>query len=232
MSAQSIAGRSRCRTVRAPNLWGPQRRDDTSRRGPRKDLSIGWRDDMLDYVLQQEAQRASVIESRPARIQYATPPWVRPVTPQCVAEEANRQSLELVKLLSVMKTEGGHLGEYSRNSNGSYDIGPMQVNTVHLPELSRIYSIPQATVSKLLAYNGCFNVAIGAWLLRKRTNEAAGNFWYGIGRYHSTARADSNRYILRVHGVMVRLVNSEKRAVPPVQAAERASASADKVAAN
>ena len=167
---------------------------------------------MLDVVLVQEAQRASVVESRPGHAQHVTPEWVKPVTPQCVGEEANRQSLEVVKVLSVMKTEGGHVGEYSRNANGSYDIGPMQVNTVHLPELSKIYGIPQAAMSKLLAYNGCFNVAIGAWLLRKRTNEAAGNFWYGIGRYHSAAKADANKYILRVHGVMVGLVNAEKSA--------------------
>ena len=172
-----------------------------------------------------------MVESRPARVQYVTPAWVRPVTPECVVEEAKRQSLELVKLLSVMRTEGGHLGEYSHNSNGSYDIGPMQVNTVHLPELSRIYSIPQATVSKLLAFNGCFNVAVGAWLLRRRTNEAAGNFWYGIGRYHSTARADATKYILRVHGVMVGLVNSERRAAPRVEAAGTGAGSA-RLAAN
>ena len=167
---------------------------------------------MLDAALIQETQRASVVEMRPGRVQYATPEWVKPVTPQCVVEEAGRQSLEVVKLLAVMKTEGGRLGEYSRNSNGSYDIGPMQVNTIHLPELSKAYGIPQATVSKLLAFNGCFNVAVGAWMLRMRTNEAAGDFWYGIGRYHSAAKLDSKKYILRVHGVMVGIVGAKKNA--------------------
>jgi hypothetical protein len=167
---------------------------------------------MLDVALVQETQRASVVEMRPGQVQYATPEWVKPVTPQCVLEEAGRQSLELVKLLAVMKAEGGRLGEYSRNSNGSYDIGPMQVNTIHLPELSKTYGIPEAAVSKLLAYNGCFNVAVGAWLLRMRTNESAGDFWYGIGRYHSTTRPDSNKYILRVHAIMVGIVGAEKNA--------------------
>jgi hypothetical protein len=167
---------------------------------------------MLDVALIQETHRASVLETRPGQVQYATPEWVKPVTPQCVVEEAGRQSIELVKLLAVMKAEGGRLGEYSRNSNGSYDIGPMQVNTIHLPELSKTYGIPEATVSKLLAYNGCFNVAVGAWMLRMRTNEAAGDFWYGIGRYHSFARLDANKYILRVHSVMVGIVGAERNA--------------------
>jgi hypothetical protein len=73
-----------------------------------------------------------------------------------------------------------------------------------------MYGIPEAAVSTLLAYDGCFNVAVGAWLLRKRTNEAAGDFWYGIGRYHSAAKPDRNRYILRVHRIMVGMVNAKK----------------------
>ena len=165
---------------------------------------------MLDVALVQETQRASVVETRPGRVQYPMPEWAKPVTPQCVVQEAGRQSLEVVKVLAVMKAEGGRLGEYSPNGNGSYDIGPMQVNTIHLPELSRMYAIPEAAVSTLLAYDGCFNVAVGAWLLRKRTNEAAGDFWYGIGRYHSAAKPDRNRYILRVHRIMVGMVNAKK----------------------
>lgn len=165
---------------------------------------------MLDVALIQETQRASVVETRPERVQYAVPEWARPVTPRCVVQEAVRQSLELVKVLAVMKAEGGRLGEYSPNANGSYDIGPMQVNSIHLPELAKTYRIPEVDVSRLLAYDGCFNVAVGAWLLRKRTNEAAGDFWYGIGRYHSAAKRDRNKYILRVHRIMVGMVNAKK----------------------
>ena len=167
---------------------------------------------MLDAVLIQEAQRASVIETRPARVRHDVPEWAKPVTPRCVVDAAARQSLELVKVLAVMKGEGGRLGEYSPNANGSYDIGPMQVNTIHLPELSKTYGIPEAAVSRLLAYNGCFNVAVGAWLLRKRTNEAGGDFWYGIGRYHSAAKPARNRYILRVHRIVLGLLNADKNA--------------------
>lgn len=177
---------------------------------------------MLEAALIQEAQRASVVEVRAERVRYATPDWVKPVTPQCVVEEANRQSLEVVKVLAVMKTEGGRLGEYSRNSNGSFDIGPMQVNTIHLPELSKIYAIAPADVSQLLAYDGCFNVAVGAWLLRKRTNEAAGDFWYGIGRYHSSTRLASNKYILRVHGMMLGIVKTADKHVAPTSLRTRA----------
>jgi hypothetical protein len=173
---------------------------------------------MLDTVLVQETQRASVVETRLAHVQFRTPAWVKPVTPQCVALEAQRQSLELVKVLSVMKTEGGRLGMYSLNANGSYDIGPMQVNSVHLPELAKLYGITTNSASQLLAFDGCFNVAVATWMLRQKTNEAGGDFWYGIGRYHSATTSYSNQYILRVHAVMVGLVRDEAKAAARVSA--------------
>lgn len=162
---------------------------------------------MLEAALLEQVQRASVVEVRPAPARVATTPgWARPVTSECVVAEAGRQQLELLKVLAVLKTENGRVGQFVPNSNGSYDIGPMQVNTIHLPELAKTYGVAERTMATLLAYDGCFNVAVGTWLLRRRTNEAGGDFWYGIGRYHSKTTAVSTRYILRVHGVMTALV--------------------------
>ncbi|ABM96839.1 lytic transglycosylase domain-containing protein [Methylibium petroleiphilum] len=161
---------------------------------------------MLEAVAIDLAQRASVAEVRSSPGAAAQPAWYRPVTAQCLVEEAGRQRLELVKLLAVMKAEGGRVGMFSRNTDGSYDIGPMQVNTIHLPELAKLFNRSAGEVARLMAYDGCFNVAVGAWLLRKRTNEADGDFWYGIGRYHSKTPVHSTRYILRVHSVMQDIV--------------------------
>ncbi|MEJ6002609.1 lytic transglycosylase domain-containing protein [Paucibacter soli] len=106
----------------------------------------------------------------------------------------------------MMKTEGGRVGQFSLNSDGSYDMGPMQINTIHLKELSALYGITSPAMAQLLAYDGCFNVAVGAFLLRKRTNEAGGDFWYGIGRYHNKRSDLSARYILKVHQQMQSIV--------------------------
>lgn len=156
---------------------------------------------MLEAVAIEIAARASALEQREA--------WAgasRPVTAECLLAEAQRQSLEIVKVLAVLKTEGGRVGQFSPNTDGSYDIGPMQVNTIHLPELAKTFGRSQDYVARLMAYDGCFNVAVGAWLLRKRTNEANGDFWYGIGRYHSKTTVYSHRYIQKVHAVMQELV--------------------------
>lgn len=122
--------------------------------------------------------------------------------------EARRQSLEPHKLLAVMKAEGGRVGMFRPNTNGTYDIGPMQVNTVHLDGMSKTFKVHKSQLAQMLGYDGCFNVSVGAWLLRQKTNEAGGDFWYGIGRYHSKTPSKSTPYILRVHGIMQEIVQT------------------------
>lgn len=154
-----------------------------------------------------------MVDVRPAPAHITTAPgWYRPVTAQCIVLEAQRQQLEVLKVAAVLSTEAGRVGQFVRNSNGTYDIGPAGINTIHLPELSQVFGIPRADVAQLLAYDGCFNVAVSAWLLRKRTNEAKGDFWYGVGYYHSKTPQFTQRYILRVHSNMQRMVAGAQRA--------------------
>lgn len=163
---------------------------------------------MFEMILAEHLEKASVVDTRPAPAHITrTPSWSRPVTKECFNEEAKRQKLEPLRLLAVMRTEAGRVGMFSPNSNGSYDIGPMQVNTIHLRDLSSTYKVSPGQLAQLLAYDGCFNVAVGAWMLRTKTNEAGGDFWYGIGRYHSKTPKYSNSYILRVHRHMMEMVS-------------------------
>lgn len=163
---------------------------------------------MLEYLVLEQISRASEVVAAPAPSQIvAERTATRPVTAQCFFAEAARQQIEPLKLLAVMKTEGGRVGQFVRNSNGTYDIGPMQINSVHLADLSKRLGASREEVASALAYDGCFNVAIGAWMLRKRTDEAGGDFWYGIGFYHSKTPTYRNRYILSVHKNMQDIVN-------------------------
>jgi soluble lytic murein transglycosylase-like protein len=168
---------------------------------------------MLDALILDQIQRATpaLVAPAPAWI-TTTPASASPITIGCFHHEAARQQIEPIKLLAVLKTEGGRLGSFIKNTNGTYDIGPMQINTVHLEDLARTLSTTKATVAQKLAYDGCFNIAVGAWMLRKRTNEAGGDFWFGIGRFHSKTPSVRNRYILRVHENMVGIVNKANTA--------------------
>lgn len=162
---------------------------------------------MFEAVLVEQVQRASTVEVAPAPASVtSTPAWFRPVTVECFTAEAYRQALEPWRLLAVLMTEGGRLGTFRPNTDGSYDIGPMQVNTVHLEPMSKVFKTSPQQLAQLLAYDGCFNISVAAWHLRTKTNEAGGSFWYGIGRYHSKTPSKSNAYILRVHRNMQRII--------------------------
>lgn len=168
---------------------------------------------MFELILAAHLEWASNADRRPAPASITTTAATyKPVTPECFYREAQRQRVEPLKLLSVMKTEGGRVGQFVRNSNGTYDMGPMQINTIHLPALATKFGVDKATVAQNIAYDGCFNVAVAAWMLRQRTDEVGGDFWMGIGRYHSKTPKHRNRYILAVHRHMTQIANQVNNA--------------------
>ncbi|MGA2655848.1 MAG: lytic transglycosylase domain-containing protein, partial [Gammaproteobacteria bacterium] len=102
-----------------------------------------------------------------------------PVTHECIVSTAERFDLPILLLHTILKVEGGEVGEVSFNKNNTYDIGPMQINSIWLEKFT-----PYVSPSQIL-YNGCINLQIGAWILRSNINKAKGDFWKGVGNYHS-----------------------------------------------
>jgi len=97
----------------------------------------------------------------------------------CIAYTAARYEIPANLLVAILKTEGGRVGMESRNKNGTFDLGPMQINTTWLPVLKE-HGITRA----MLRDDGCVNVWVGGWILRTGLNSAS-NWWRGVGRYHS-----------------------------------------------
>jgi soluble lytic murein transglycosylase-like protein len=114
----------------------------------------------------------------------------------CVAYTAAKFDLPPNLILAIMKTEAGRVGMESRNTNGSFDLGPMQVNTVWLTVLEE-HGVTRAA----LRDDGCLNVWVGGWILKSGLISAK-SWWRGVGRYHSaTTRPDrdlNGNYALRV----------------------------------
>lgn len=106
---------------------------------------------------------------------------IKPVTEYCITQTAKRFSLPEALLRSVMDVENGKVGELRVNKNGTYDIGPMQINSKWLNKFSGYVS------KEDLLYNGCKNIQVGAWILRYNIDKA-GNIWQGIGNYHSKTK--------------------------------------------
>lgn len=121
----------------------------------------------------------------PVGISVATPGTAGRVIERCILAAAAAHRVPPAVLVILLNVEGGQLGRVSGNTNATVDIGPMQVNEIWLPDLARHWrtSVPQAFA--VLRDDLCFNVEGGAWILRRGLDEARGDFWEGMGTYHS-----------------------------------------------
>ena len=88
-------------------------------------------------------------------------------------------------LVILLNVEGGSLGRVSQNTNDTVDIGPMQVNQIWLPQSPRTGTRRSPIRYRALRDDFCANVEAGAWILRQGLDEAHGDFWQGVGYYHS-----------------------------------------------
>ena len=114
---------------------------------------------------------------------------ITPVPRLRVAAAAARYHEPVWLLYGILATEGTRPGQVVRDRNGSYDMGPMGINSLWLPALSRL-GITRAEVLD----DGCQNVAIGAWILARklrgqqvpqRAFAHPRTFWRHVGDYNS-----------------------------------------------
>jgi soluble lytic murein transglycosylase-like protein len=103
----------------------------------------------------------------------------------CLMMAAQTYSLPPTVLLSIYQVEGGKPGqEVGPNKNGSYDLGPMQINTLWVPELSKLWGVSEAKARSWVRDDVCTNVGVAAWILRRHYDET-GDLSKAIAHYHS-----------------------------------------------
>lgn len=98
----------------------------------------------------------------------------------CSIAAATKYRIPVNVVLAVAEQEGGRPGQWSRNTNGSHDVGSMQFNTTYLADLSRYGITPSA-----VAAAGCYAYDLAAWRLRMHIRNDAGMFWARVANYHS-----------------------------------------------
>jgi hypothetical protein len=104
-------------------------------------------------------------------------------------------------LVGIYKAEGGKVGQEVHNENGTYDLGPMQINTVWVPELSKQWGVSQDTARKWLRDDACTNVGVSAWILRNHIEET-GSLSKAIAHYHSRTPVYGTKYKTRVISIL------------------------------
>jgi soluble lytic murein transglycosylase-like protein len=111
---------------------------------------------------------------------------------------ANLNHLPPRVLPAIQGVEGGAITTIHHNTDGSDDLGLMQINTRWLPALSFYFSLPQQAVRARLLGVPCFNIAAAGAVLRYYLNEARGDLMTAIGYYHSHTPLLSQRYQAQV----------------------------------
>ncbi|AQS86883.1 BfpH protein [Neoasaia chiangmaiensis NBRC 101099] len=85
----------------------------------------------------------------------------------------------------IQAVEGGNIGNVRQNTDGTQDLGIMQVNTRWLWPISRYTHTPVAVVYRNLIGNSCYNISAAGAILRTYLNETHGDLMQAVGNYHS-----------------------------------------------
>lgn len=123
----------------------------------------------------------------------------------CLMMAAQTYTVPPQVMVGILHVEGGKVGqEVGPNFNGTYDLGPMQVNSRWLPTLAATWHVDQGTARRWVRDNSCVNLHVSAWILRQKIEEASGNLFYGIARYHSATPQFGHVYAAKVIRAMER----------------------------
>jgi len=118
----------------------------------------------------------------------------------CTQLAADKFGLPVSLIQAILEVEGGAVGQAVRNSNGTEDLGPMQINTVWLPRLA-----PYGITRQQIQQDRCINIVVGSWILASQLKTAKDmkgpvqrRVWWGIGAYHSRTPEHNVKYALKV----------------------------------
>ena len=103
----------------------------------------------------------------------------------CMALVASLYHLPPRVLPAIQSVEGGRPGLVSVNTDGSEDLGVMQVNTRWIGPLSVYSGLDRGVVRDRLVAEPCFNIAAAGLILQTYWVQARGNLMRAIGDYHS-----------------------------------------------
>jgi hypothetical protein len=124
---------------------------------------------------------------------------IAPVTAACIAFASLSYGVAQPALLTILKTEGGHVGACTLLAGGGHDCGPAQINAeIWVPYFARLLHRPADEMFYAVRDNGCFNITAAAYILRLKTIEASGDPWDGMGRYNSATPALKHAYQARL----------------------------------
>ena len=115
----------------------------------------------------------------------------------CLMLASQTYSVPPAAMLGIYKAEGGKVGQEVKNTNDSYDLGPMQINTIWLPTLAKKWGVQEQTAHRWVRDDACTNVGVAAWILKGHLDET-GSLSQAIAHYHSRTPRHGDKYKKKV----------------------------------
>jgi hypothetical protein len=109
---------------------------------------------------------------------------------QCIATAASSFQVPPVVIKLLLDVEGGRPGMESPNTNGSFDLGPMQVN-------DRVWAKPVAAFGitrERLRDDTCTNIYVGTWIFMHELRRY-NHLGTALANYHSKTPQHQKRYL-------------------------------------
>ena len=129
-----------------------------------------------------------------------------PEVDACLQAAAAKHGISYVLLRAISEQESGfNPRALGKNSNGSYDMGLMQINSAWLPTLQK-YGIKAADL-----YEPCVSADVSAWLLASNF-KSMGVTWRAVGAYNAGTEWKRVRYAVSVHSRIQKYLQGAGRA--------------------
>lgn len=120
---------------------------------------------------------------------------------QCVRMASAEYAIPQLVYLGVLKTEGGWSGLKKKNVGVGeayrWDYGIAQVNSSNVSMISRQLGLEYHQVEYSTKNNDCYNIMVGAFLLKKAILASGGDLWRGVGAYHTGANITKKSQVIR-----------------------------------
>jgi hypothetical protein len=123
-------------------------------------------------------------------------------------DAATFQKVSVSSLRGIAQVESGmNLNAVNTNTNGTVDIGLMQINSTWLPTLAR------EGITRESLFDACTNAYVGAWILSQNIRQLGAN-WNAIGAYNSASPDKRLAYARKVYDAIRTLPDSPDTPMP------------------
>ena len=127
----------------------------------------------------------------------------------CIMLSASAYNVPSDVLLAIHKVEGGYNGAVIENTNGTVDMGAMQINSLWIETLSKEWDLPWSEVKERLISDSCTSASVAGWILSENLKDTGGDMQKSIGWYHSRTPKYRDKYIKKVLAQLA-IINKNK----------------------